>query len=138
MLLVIGTVCLPARNLAVARPVMGRMAEASRAEEGCVEYGYAEDVFDPGLIHVKELWTDQAALDRHLHRSISRGGVQHGRSLASAIVTYASMTSGSRVAPDTLFDLSRLRSGGSIGSVIMDFHMIPISTERLLGRHMRG
>ena len=41
------------------------MADASRAEEGCVEYGYAEDVFDPGLIHVKELWTDQAALDRH-------------------------------------------------------------------------
>ena len=48
-----------------ARPVMKRMADASRAEEGCVEYNYAEDVFDPGLIHVKELWVDQPALDRH-------------------------------------------------------------------------
>ena len=44
---------------------MQRMVEASRAENGCVEYGYAEDVLVPGLIHVKELWTDQAALDRH-------------------------------------------------------------------------
>jgi len=44
---------------------MKRMVDASRAEEGCIEYGYAEDVFDRGLIHVKELWIDQAALDRH-------------------------------------------------------------------------
>ncbi|GBQ25929.1 antibiotic biosynthesis monooxygenase [Gluconacetobacter azotocaptans] len=65
MLLILGTVRLPAQNLVAARPVMRLMAEASRAEEGCVEYGYAEDVFDPGLIHVKELWTDQSALDRH-------------------------------------------------------------------------
>jgi quinol monooxygenase YgiN len=65
MLLIIGTVRLPAQNLDIARPIMKRMADASRAEAGCVEYGYAEDVFEPGLIHVKELWTDQAALDRH-------------------------------------------------------------------------
>lgn len=65
MLLIVGTVCLPAETMDAARPVMRRMADASRSEEGCVEYGYAEDVFEPGLIHVKEMWTDQAALDRH-------------------------------------------------------------------------
>jgi quinol monooxygenase YgiN len=65
MLLIVGTIRLPVANLAAARPLMKRMVEASRAEEGCVEYGYAEDVFEPGLIHVKELWTEQAALDRH-------------------------------------------------------------------------
>lgn len=65
MLLIVGTVRLPPENLDAARPVMGRMVEASRAEPGCLDYGYAEDLFDPGLIHVKELWTDQAALDRH-------------------------------------------------------------------------
>ena len=65
MLLIVGTVRLPADNLDRARPIMQRMVEASRAEAGCVDYGYAEDVFDPGLIHVKELWTDQVALDRH-------------------------------------------------------------------------
>lgn len=44
---------------------MKRMADASRAEEGCLDYSYAEDVFDPGLVHMKELWTDAAALQRH-------------------------------------------------------------------------
>lgn len=65
MLMIVGTVRLPAHTMAAARPVMRRMAEASRAEPGCLEYSYAEDVFDHGLIHVKEMWEDQAALDRH-------------------------------------------------------------------------
>ena len=65
MLLIVGTVRLPAENLAAARPAMRRMVEASRAEVGCHLYVYAEDLFDPGLIHVKELWEDQAALYRH-------------------------------------------------------------------------
>jgi quinol monooxygenase YgiN len=65
MLLIVGTIRLPAPNLADALPAMKRMVAASRAEDGCVEYSYAEDIFDPGLIHVKERWTDQPALDRH-------------------------------------------------------------------------
>ena len=65
MLLIIGTIRLPPQNLAAARPVMKAMTMASRAEDGCHDYGYAEDVLDPGVIHVKELWRDQAALDRH-------------------------------------------------------------------------
>lgn len=66
MLLIVGSVRLPAENLDVARPIMRRMVDATRAEEGCVEYAYAEDVFEPGLIHIKELWTDRASLDGHL------------------------------------------------------------------------
>jgi quinol monooxygenase YgiN len=65
MLLIVGTVRLPPHNLDAARPIMRRMVEASRAEDGCIEYSYAEDLFEPGLIHVKELWTGQPALDRH-------------------------------------------------------------------------
>jgi len=44
---------------------MANMVHESPAEEGGLEYSYAEDVLEPGLIHVKELWQDQAALDRH-------------------------------------------------------------------------
>ena len=69
MLLIVGTVRLPPENLERARPAMLAMAQASRAEVGCLEYGYAEDVFVPGLIHVKELWRDQAALDAHFASS---------------------------------------------------------------------
>ncbi|MBV7420095.1 MULTISPECIES: putative quinol monooxygenase [Comamonas] len=65
MLLIVGTVRLPPENLERAKPVMEAMVKASRAEFGCLEYVYAEDLFVPGLIHVKERWTDQAALDAH-------------------------------------------------------------------------
>ncbi len=65
MLLIVGTVRLPSWNLDKARPAMFAMVSASRSEDGCFEYCYAEDMFEPGLIHVKEMWRDQEALDRH-------------------------------------------------------------------------
>lgn len=65
MLLIVGTVRLPPEKLAEARPAMERMIMGSRAEFGCVEYAYAEDVLVPGRIHVKEIWRDQASLDAH-------------------------------------------------------------------------
>jgi len=65
MLLIVGTIRLPPENLAAARPVMKRMVEGSLSENGCAEYSYAEDVLEPELIHVKEMWQDQAALDCH-------------------------------------------------------------------------
>ncbi|ERI13176.1 antibiotic biosynthesis monooxygenase [Ochrobactrum sp. EGD-AQ16] len=65
MLLIVGTVRLPPENLERAREAMRAMISASRAEDGCVDYGYAEDVLEPGLIHVKEFWRDRASLDRH-------------------------------------------------------------------------
>lgn len=65
MLLIVGTVRLPPENLSKARPAIASMVSASRAEDGCEEYCYAEDVLEPGLIHVKEIWRDQQAFDRH-------------------------------------------------------------------------
>lgn len=65
MLLIVGTVRLPPENLSRARPIMAQMVAGSRAEDGCIEYAYGEDVLEPGLIHVKEVWRDQPALDRH-------------------------------------------------------------------------
>jgi quinol monooxygenase YgiN len=58
MLLIIGTIRLPAGNVAAARGAMAAVATASRVEDGCIEYGYAEDVLEPGLIHIKERWRD--------------------------------------------------------------------------------
>ncbi|WP_313571360.1 putative quinol monooxygenase [Comamonas terrigena] len=65
MLLIVGTVRLPPENLERAKPVMQAMVQASRAEAGCLEYIYAEDLFVPGLIHVKERWINQVTLDAH-------------------------------------------------------------------------
>ena len=64
-LIVAGTVRVPPESVAALRPHMTQMLAASRAEDGCLEYGYAEDVLEPGLIHVFEVWRDEAALAAH-------------------------------------------------------------------------
>ena len=64
-LIIAGTVRMPPEVLADFRPHMRAMLDASRAEDGCLEYSYAEDVLDAGLIRVFEAWRDQAALDAH-------------------------------------------------------------------------
>jgi quinol monooxygenase YgiN len=65
MLLIVGTVRFPADRMAEARPAMARMIAASRAEPGCIAYAYAEDVLEPGLIHIAEAWRDEESLAAH-------------------------------------------------------------------------
>ena len=64
-LIIAGTVRVPPENLDRLRPHMAAMLAASRAEDGCLAYSYAEDVAEPGLIRVFETWRDQAAIDAH-------------------------------------------------------------------------
>jgi len=49
----------------IARAAMREMMALSRAEDGCIEYVYSEDLIEPGLIHVFEIWRDAAALKAH-------------------------------------------------------------------------
>ena len=65
MLIILGTVRLPPERVEAAREAMGRMVENSRAEDGCLAYAYAEDLLEPGLVHVVERWRDEDALQAH-------------------------------------------------------------------------
>lgn len=65
MIVIAGTVRVPPDKVEAALPHMEAMLTASRAEAGCVAYNYAQDVLDPGLIHVFEEWTDEDALKAH-------------------------------------------------------------------------
>lgn len=65
MIVIVGTVRIPDGALDRARPAMAAMLTASRAEDGCLAYSYAQDVLDPCVIHVSERWRDRAALDAH-------------------------------------------------------------------------
>ena len=65
MLMIAGTVRIPAETLAAARQPMAAVIEASRAEDGCIAYSYAEDVLEPGLIHIVERWRDWDAFWTH-------------------------------------------------------------------------
>jgi quinol monooxygenase YgiN len=66
VIVVAGTFRVPPAALTEFRGHMLAMLAASRAEDGCLTYSYAEDVAEPGLIRVFETWRDRAALDAHL------------------------------------------------------------------------
>ncbi len=65
MILVLGTVRLPVENIDKAREAMAAMVAGSRAEDGCIEYAYSQDLLDPGLIRVTEAWRDRDCLTAH-------------------------------------------------------------------------
>lgn len=66
MIVVIGVIRCPVDAMDALRGPMAKVVDASRAEDGCIEYAYGEDLLEPGLIRVTEVWRDQAALDAHL------------------------------------------------------------------------
>ncbi len=65
MLILAGTVRLPPENLEAARPVIATMVAASRAEDGCIAYGFSEDLLEPGLLRVFEVFRDAEAQQAH-------------------------------------------------------------------------
>jgi quinol monooxygenase YgiN len=65
MLLILGTFRIAPGAIDAARPAMTRMIAQSRAEPGCIEYSYSEDLLDPGLFRVTERWRDREALAGH-------------------------------------------------------------------------
>jgi quinol monooxygenase YgiN len=66
MIVLTGTVRIPADKLDQARPLMKAVIEATRQEDGCLFYSFGEDVLDPGLIVIAEAWRDEACLGAHL------------------------------------------------------------------------
>ena len=66
MIVVVGQFRFPEERMDEARGVMRTVIEATRAELGCIQYNYGEDVLDPGLIRVSELWQSRAQLDAHM------------------------------------------------------------------------
>lgn len=53
------------RDIEAARPAMEAMIAASRAEAGCIDYAYALDLSEPGLVRVIERWETRAHLAAH-------------------------------------------------------------------------
>ena len=60
-----GTVRFAPEMLPEARSRMQEMMRLSRAEDGCIEYVYSDDLAEPGLVHVFEIWRDEDALRAH-------------------------------------------------------------------------
>ena len=65
MLIVAGTIEVDPAHRDEMFAAVAPMVAATRAEPGCRAYVFSPDVDDPGLVHLFELWDDQAALDAH-------------------------------------------------------------------------
>ena len=65
MIAVLGSFRFAPETVAQARPLMRAVIDATLTEPGCRAYSYAEDVAEPGLIRVMELWDSREALAAH-------------------------------------------------------------------------
>lgn len=65
MVIVEGWVRSTPESLERLREAAVAMIAATRAEDGCLEYSYAADLAEPGMLRVIERWRDEAALQAH-------------------------------------------------------------------------
>jgi len=65
VIVVTGSFRIPVDRIEAARGAMERVIAASRAEPGCIDYSYSEDVLEPGLFRVSEAWETHDALGAH-------------------------------------------------------------------------
>ena len=65
MILIVGTVRVPASAFERERAAMERMITESRKEDGCIRYSYARDALDPEVMYISEAWRDRDALKAH-------------------------------------------------------------------------
>ncbi len=65
MLIVEGTLTVDPSTVETAIPLVTAVVQATRAEPGCVDYVFSEEIGSPGTIRVFERWTDRDALERH-------------------------------------------------------------------------
>jgi quinol monooxygenase YgiN len=65
MIIVAGTIQVSQEAIAAMRERARTMVTATRAEAGCRVYSFAEDLAEPGLVRIFEIWDSQEALQAH-------------------------------------------------------------------------
>lgn len=65
MVIVIASVETNAETLASLREALLTMQEASRAEPGCHDYTFSQELGDPNRLRVVEIWDSMDALREH-------------------------------------------------------------------------
>jgi quinol monooxygenase YgiN len=65
MIVIIGTLRIPADDAPHVMPHLESMVAASRQEEGALYFSLALDPSEPGLVRVSEVFRDMQALEMH-------------------------------------------------------------------------
>ena len=69
MIVVMGHAKLGAGEIDRLAAEMKAQITATRAEEGCLAYGFSRDVLDPDTLIISERWSDNAAIADHFASS---------------------------------------------------------------------
>lgn len=91
MILVIGTMAVPAEKMNDVRDAMKVMVSATLKEDGCVSYNLCEDLFEEGRIRVSEEWETLASLDAHMetaHMAVWREALGQAGAFGRAVNVY--------------------------------------------------
>jgi quinol monooxygenase YgiN len=93
MIIVEGWVRLDSKDIDALRGAAAEMMRATRAAEpGCLEYAFAVDLAEPGLLRVIERWVDEAALTAHFatpHMAAFNQALWGAKILGASIKAYA-------------------------------------------------
>jgi quinol monooxygenase YgiN len=65
MIIVLAEVETSAETIESLREALLAMQEASRAEPGCHEYTFCQELADPGRVRIVEIWDSMDALREH-------------------------------------------------------------------------
>jgi quinol monooxygenase YgiN len=65
MILLAGSIRVPAENIEKATPHIQAFVKAVRTEPGCVSFSFAWDVIEPGLLRICEVFENEEALVAH-------------------------------------------------------------------------
>jgi quinol monooxygenase YgiN len=91
MIIVTGEARFAPEAVGALRAAAAAMVPATRAEAGCVSYGYAEDVLEPGLVRISEIWSDWASLEAHFataHMARFNAALAEIRPVSVRVVAY--------------------------------------------------
>ncbi len=93
MIIVEGWVRMAGADIETLRLAATEMMRATKAAEpGCLEYAFAQDLAEPGLLRVIERWADEAALTAHFatpHMAAFNGAMAGAQILGADIRAYS-------------------------------------------------
>ncbi|MEX0282171.1 MAG: putative quinol monooxygenase [Arenibacterium sp.] len=91
MLIVSGIVEVAAEGVEALKAAAIEMAQETRKEDGCITYGFWQDLEDPNRFRVYEEWRDLAALEAHFtapHMGVFRAAVGQAGLVSRDIVRF--------------------------------------------------
>lgn len=82
VIVVLGTIVVEPRDRQALLSIIRHDISLVRAKPGCLTYAFAQDVLDESVVHMTEIWADQASLSHHLASDGFRDTMNKARALA--------------------------------------------------------